>query len=294
MKEIPKITVGIIDRATEVRGLLKGEFLIESHLPISGRFSARVEEGAVVFWGEKDSEIFRSPLIRLKAIKDSTFTIFQVPIGTEFHWERREDQTFGRGELTLQPRSDGTLTATHQLEIEDYLKSVISSEMNESAPKEFLKAHAILSRSWLLAKKRHQRKREWFLPTPSNHTEREGEILRWYGQEEHDLFDVCGQDHCQRFYGFPKHLSRNVEEAVKETSGRVMVFQDEICDARYSKCCGGITEEFNTAWEDKPIPYLKSISDGTTSHPPIRTEKEASSWIHSTPEAYCNLKDKTL
>lgn len=294
MKEIPKITVGIIEGATEVRGDLKGKFFMETHLSISGRFSARPEEGIIILFDEKDSEILRSPVIRLKAIGDSTFTIYQVPIGKEFHWERREDQTFRGGELILQSQSDGTLTVIHQLGIEDYLKSVISSEMNEKAPKEFLKAHAILSRSWLLAIKRGERKGEVFLPNPTHQTKKEGEIIRWYGREEHELFDVCSQDHCQRYYGLPKSLSRKVEEAVGETSGRVMVFQDEVCDARYSKCCGGITEEFNTAWEDKKVPYLKSISDGTISHQPIQTEREASSWIHSSPKAYCNLKDKIL
>lgn len=294
MGKIPKITVGIIDHATELLGHLKGEFLLETHLPVSGRFSARVENGLIILRDENVSEIFRSQLIRLKPVKDSTFTLFQVPIGTQFHWERREDQTFGKGDLILRLRSDRTLTAIHELGIEDYLRSVISSEMNEKAPKEFLKAHAILSRSWVLARKMGERKREGFLPNLTNQTKKEEEIIRWYGKEEHEFFDVCSQDHCQRYYGFPMSLSRKVEEAVRETSGEVMIFQDEICDARYSKCCGGITEEFSTAWEDKKIPYLKSISDGTISYRPIQEEKEASLWIHSSPEAYCNLKDKTL
>lgn len=294
MEKTPKIAVGIIDRAAEAWGHLNGEFLFESDSSISGRFSARVDNGYVVFRDGKGSEILRSQLIRLKPIKGSTFTLFQVPLGTQFHWERREDQTFGGGDLILRARSDGTLTAIHELGVEDYLKSVISSEMNEKAPREFLKAHAILSRSWVLARERSERRREGFSPTLPTPTNKEDEIICWYGREEHDFFDVCSQDHCQRYYGLPKELSRGVEEAVRETSGRVMVFQNKICDARYSKCCGGITEEFNTAWEDVKIPYLGSISDGPVSYSPIRRETEASSWIHSKPKVYCNLKDRTL
>ncbi len=294
MKEIPKITVGIIDRATGVRGDLKGIFRVEKHLPLSGRFSASAEGGSIIFRGERGSEILRSESMRLKPTKDSTFTLFQVPIGTQFHWERKEDQTFAGGELVLYLRGDGTLTVIHEVGVEDYLKSVISSEMNERAPKEFLKAHAILSRSWLLAGKRSQKKRASFFPNLSHRPKREGEIIRWYDRGEHDLFDVCNQDHCQRYYGLPKSLPRRVEEAVEETFGRVMVSRDEICDARYSKCCGGITEEFSTAWEDKKVPYLRSISDGPVSYPPIRREDEVSSWICSTPEAYCSPKDPTL
>jgi len=294
MEKVPKIAVGIIDRATELQGDLKGEFQVESDRFITGPFSARAEGGLIAYRDKTGSEIFRSRLIRLNPVKESTFTLLQLPIGTQFHWERKEDQTFGGGELILRLRSDGTLTAIHELGLEDYLKSVISSEMNERAPKEFLKAHAILSRSWLLAWKMGQRKREGSLPTLSDQPEREGEIIRWYGREEHDLFDVCSQDHCQRYYGLPRSLSKNVEEAVTETFGRVMVFQDEICDARYSKCCGGITEEFSTAWEDKKVPYLKSIPDGPITYPPIRREDEASSWVHSTPEAYCRLNDRIL
>ncbi len=294
MEKTPKITVGIIDRTIEIQGDLKGKFLTESSLLLSGRFSARVENDLIVFRDDRGSEIFRSKLIRLKPFKDSTFTLLQMPTGTKFHWEKKDDQTFSGGELILRSRSDGTLSAIHELGVEDYLKSVISSEMNERAPKEFLKAHAILSRSWLLAGRREKRRSESNFSKPSNHKRGEEETITWYHREEHDLFDVCGQDHCQRYYGIPEGLSIKVKEAVEETSGKVMVYRDEVCDARYSKCCGGITEEFNTAWEDKKIPYLKSISDGPISYPPICREDEASAWIHSKPEAYCNLKDKIL
>jgi SpoIID/LytB domain protein len=122
----------------------------------------------------------------------------------------------------------------------------------------------------------------------------EGEVMRWYDREDHDLFDVCSDDHCQRYQGITKIVSRQAEEAVGETLGMVITLKDEICDARYSKACGGITEEFATAWDDKRVPYLKSILDALVPHQPIRTEEEASAWILSEPEAYCNTKDEGL
>ena len=119
-------------------------------------------------------------------------------------------------------------------------------------------------------------------------------MIRWYDREDHDLFDVCADDHCQRYQGITKIVSKQAEEAVRETRGMVITYQDEICDARYSKACGGITEEFDTAWDDKRVPYLASISDASVPHRPIRTEEEASRWILSDPEAYCNTKDEGL
>ena len=119
-------------------------------------------------------------------------------------------------------------------------------------------------------------------------------MIRWYDREDHDLFDVCSDDHCQRYQGITKIVSKQAEEAVRETRGMVITYQNEICDARYSKACGGITEEFDTAWDDKRVSYLTSISDAPVSHQPISTEEEASAWILSEPEVYCNTKDESL
>jgi SpoIID/LytB domain protein len=177
--------------------------------------------------------------------------------------------------------------------VEDYLTSVISSEMNPTAPIEFLKTHAIVSRSWLLAALRQEGKKEESSPL-AKRTVKEGEILRWYDRGDHDLFHVCADDHCQRYQGITKIASKQAEEAVRETGGRVITFQNKICDARYSKCCGGRTEEFNTAWHDQPVPYLRSVSDTPKPLKMIRTEEEASAWILSNPEAYCNTKDEGL
>jgi SpoIID/LytB domain protein len=259
--------------------------------PSSGRFSAKATAGIIVFTDEALREISRSKLIRLTAHEDSLFTLFNVTIGNRFHWERTEDQTF-QGNLILQVRDDGTITVINEISLENYLISVISSEMSSTAPIEFLKAHAILSRSWLLAGLDRKKKRKE-TAIPAEKTSKE-EVIRWHDREDHDLFDVCSDDHCQRYQGITKILSEQAEEAVRETRGMAITYQDEICDARYSKACGGLTEEFDTAWDGKRIPYLESISDASIFHPVIRTEEEARRWIISEPDVYCNTKDEAL
>jgi len=291
MKLPTKITVGITDRQIEITGCLNGNFRGDGFGFVTGQFSAKAEAGIIALYDHSHREITCTPSIRLTAHKGSTFTIFNVTIGNRFHWERTENQTF-QGDLILQLRKDGTITAINEIPLEDYLTSVISSEMNEAAPMEFLKAHAILSRSWLLAAL-DRRKNTKKKPVRQEKITEE-EVIHWYDRKDHDLFDVCADDHCQRYQGITKILSGQAEEAVRETCGMVITYQDKICDARYSKACGGLTEDFNTAWDDKRVPYLTSISDATVPHYPIRTEEEASAWILSEPEAYCNTKDEGL
>jgi len=293
VKSEPKITVGITDRQTEVFGRLDGDFLGDRLGPVSGWLSAKAVGEMIALTDETLCEICRSPLIRLTAGKGSTFTLFNVTIGKRFHWERTEDQTF-QGDLVLRSRRGGTISVINEIPLEDYLRSVISSEMNAAAPMEFLKAQAILSRSWLLAALGRRKKTEKTSVPGAKTTEREGEVIRWYEREDHDLFDVCSDDHCQRYQGVTKIISKQAEEAVRETNGMVITYRDEVCDARYSKCCGGVTEEFDTAWNDKQVPYLASISDASVSHQTIGTEEEASGWILSNPEAYCQTRDEPL
>jgi len=282
-----------MDRQTEVNGRLDGSFRGDGFGLVSGRFSGKATARMIVLFNQTNREIARSPSIKLTASKDSIFTLFNVTVGNRFHWERKEDQSF-QGDLILCPRKDGTITAINEIPLEDYLKSVISSEMSAEAPIEFLKAHAILSQSWLLAALDRKEKTKEVPIRTEKIIEKEGEVIRWYNREDHDLFDVCADDHCQRYQGITKIVSRQAEEAVGETLGMVITFKDEICDARYSKACGGITEEFETAWDDKQAPYLTSILDAPVSHQPIITEEEASVWILSEPEAYCNTKDEGL
>jgi SpoIID/LytB domain protein len=290
MKNEPKITVGIMDRQTEVIGRMNGNFRGEGLGAVTGRFSAKATTGVIVLFDEADHEICRSPSIKFKSQTGSTFSLFNVTIGDRFHWERREDQTF-QGDLFLRLQEGGTIAAINEIPVEEYLTSVISSEMSALSPTEFLKAHAILSRSWLLAALDRKKKRK---EPAKDMIENEGEVIRWYHREDHHLFDVCADDHCQRYHGITKIVSEQAEEAVRQTRGRVMTYQDGICDARYSKNCGGITEEFDTAWDDQQVPYLRSISDAPVTHQPIRTEEEASAWILSEPVVYCNTKDENL
>jgi SpoIID/LytB domain protein len=291
VKDQPKITVGIIDRQTEVFGRLNGKFRRDASSPASGRFSAKTTAGTIMLSDEAHREICRSKSIRLTGQEGSTFSLFNVTIGGSFHWERIEDQTF-QGDLVLLLRNDGTITVIDEILLEDYLKSVISSEMSGAAPKEFLKAHAILSRSWLLAALDHKKRANEISKSSENIMDEE--VIRWLDRENHDLFDVCADDHCQRYQGMTKIVSKQAEEAVHETRGMAITYHDEICDARYSKACGGITENFDTAWDNKKVSYLRSISDAPTPHRPITTEKEASAWILSNPEAYCFTKDERL
>ncbi len=288
----PFITVGIIDRRAEVSGRLDGRFTGCGAEPFSGTFSAFAEEGSIVLTDENRREITRAFFIRLIADTGSTFTLFNVTIGNRFHWERSEDQTFC-GNLILRAREDGTITAINEILMEEYLKSVISSEMSAGAPAEFLKAHAIMSRSWLMAALERKKNSEGG-SLPATSRESEGEVVRWYDREEHDLFDVCADDHCQRYQGITKINSEQAEQAGLQTRGIVMMHQNEICDTRYSKACGGLTEDFETAWDDKGVPYLKSVSDAAVAHAPVSNEEDASRWITSAPEAYCHTEDKAL
>ena len=294
-----------MDRQTEVRGRLDGDFRGDEFGPLSGGFSAKVDSGMIVLFDDAHREIVRSPSIRPTGQEESTLrlrqgteahsgqalTLFNVTIGSRFHWERTEDQTF-QGDLILLSRNDGTIAVINEIPLEDYLKSVISSEMSGAAPIEFLKAHAILSRSWLLAALDRKKKTKETFKSSEKITD--GEVTRWYDREEHDLFDVCADDHCQRYQGITKIVSKQAEEAVRKTRGMVITYQDEICDARYSKACGGLTENFDTAWDDKRVPYLESISDASVPHHPIGTEEEASAWILSASDAYCHTKDEGL
>jgi stage II sporulation protein D len=225
-------------------------------------------------------------------LASSAFAVPQMTIGIGFHWERQERQVF-RGILRIIKKGPG-LTLINDVSLEEYVTSVISSEMSASCPIELLRAHAVISRSWL-----------WFpkvRPSPGasptgrspNRGQDEGlsshEILRWYGRELHPDFDVCADDHCQRYQGITKAFSSAAAEAVRATAGEFLRYNGEICDARFSKCCGGIIEQYSTAWEDADIPYLRSFHDGPSQSIPSSAE----TWIRSAPPAYCNTRDAQL
>ncbi len=291
----PKIMVGIMDHQKEVRINLQGPFTIENARDITGVFVARAKKKDIVLYDEQERVLYRAQTVRLLNRDNSFFTLFNVTIGIDFHWEKQEEQTF-KGGIVLKIRTDSTLAVINEIDIEDYLESVISSEMNSSAPFEFLKAHAIISRSWLISALRQKKEGALNLNKKSsmdNTTNKRSPntIIRWYEQEGHDIYDVCADDHCQRYQGITKIITNRPLDAVKMTYGVVITYDGEVCDARYSKACGGITEEYRTAWKDTGVPYLISISDGPRPFKPITTETGARDWINSKPEAYCNTDD---
>jgi peptidoglycan hydrolase-like amidase len=281
--------VGIIDGQHEVSGYLAGTYMVEGSGPASGPFSARVSGGTIVLTRDNGHEIARGALIRLTAPAGAAFRLYNVTIGNSFHWERTEEQAF-QGGLILRLSGQGRLAAINEIAAEDYLESVVSSEMNAEAPFEFLKTHAILSRSWLLAALEHRR----LSGGPAGMQSIEGEIIRWYDREDHELFDVCADDHCQRYHGITKITSQQARAAVRATRGMAITYGGSICDARYSKACGGLTEDFRTAWEDRDVPYLTSISDAPTPFSALASEKDAVRFILSAPDAYCNTRDAAL
>jgi stage II sporulation protein D len=286
----PYIRVGIIDGCDGVQGALQGGFTAGEGELLEGEFSVAMQNGAALFSTVRG--VFRSKdEVVLRPAPGSRFVLRDVTIGIDFHWERKEDQIF-EGVLRLVARPDGRLAVINEISVEEYLKSVISSEMSAEAPLELLKAHAITSRSWLVAMLERERKNVGV--NPQRGWERDTEIIRWYDREDHDLFDVCADDHCQRYQGITRIISQAAASAVESTRGIFLVYNDEVCDARFSKSCGGISEMFENAWEEKHIPYLESVSDAPIEHRPLTDEAGAGQWIRSTPEAYCNTQDPQL
>jgi SpoIID/LytB domain protein len=286
----PRINVGICDGYPEIRGRLNGVYRTNGS-SLAGEFTARPREGAVGLYDAFGREILRSPEIRLFAEGRETFTLHGVTIGVRFHWERREEQTFS-GDLTLLPSGKGNLVAINDISVEEYLMSVVSSEMSGEAPFAFLKAHAIASRSWLVAMLRRGRESEG--GGREMEFRREGEIIRWYDREDHSLFDVCADDHCQRYQGITGRATGRAAEAVRATRGVFLIHEGAICDARYHKSCGGLTENFSTCWEERSVPYLSHVSDSARPHAPLRTERDAERWILSCPDVFCCTQDQDL
>ena len=272
--------------AERITAMLHGDYVIDgSDDRINGDVSAQYADGGILFNGVRYS------VLRLTPVSESEcfFTLCDVTIGVEFHWQRKETQSF-RGGIEFYA-ADGAVTVINNINAEEYLKSVISSEMNAHASLELLKAHAVISRSWLIAQ---ISKKGTDAKNGGKGMRADGnEIVKWYDRDDHDLFDVCADDHCQRYQGITKAYIPTVKRAVEETRGEVLVSDGEICDARFSKCCGGATEEFGYCWEDKDVEYLKGVRDSADEAPlpDLTTECEAEKWIAAEPEAFCNTSD---
>ena len=281
----PTIRVGIMS-AERITAMLHGDYVIDgSDDRINGDVSVQYADGGILFNGVRYS------VLRLTPVSESEcfFTLCDVTIGVEFHWQRKEAQSF-KGGIEFYA-ADGTVTVINDINAEEYLKSVISSEMNAHASLELLKAHAVISRSWLIAQ---ISKKGTDAKNGGKGMRADGnEIVKWYDRDDHDLFDVCADDHCQRYQGITKAYIPTVKRAVEETRGEVLVSDGEICDARFSKCCGGATEEFGYCWEDKDVEYLKGVRDSADEAqlPDLTTECEAEKWIAAEPEAFCNTSD---
>ena len=286
----PIISVGLIENAKEIRGNFNGYFELPTTIKLQCSFRVKNENGQAVLFDSEGVEVFRSQDIYCRSLNNATFTLNDVTIGINFHWERKEKQTF-EGDLRIRSNSDGTLSVLNKIEIEHYLQSVISSEMSAEAPFEMLKAHAITSRSWLVATLERQKRFRNVNINAQHALKTADEIIRWYDREDHAFFDVCADDHCQRYQGITKVMSKSAKEAVEATRGIFLVIDNEVCDARFSKACGGRTELFENCWEETPISYLHSISDSSVNYPPILNEADAERWVTSSPDVYCNTTD---
>lgn len=285
----PDVTVGIVS-AQKIHFSLNKPYLAKGE-KVLGEQVVEFSEGGVLWNGNQYSQLTFHP-----QSADASFSLSDVTIGVNFHWERKETQTF-LGTLRFVVESD-KIVAINELPVEKYLESVISSEMSATSSLELLKAHAVISRSWLLAQMKKRREVAESGNNFFSFTKKEDTLIRWYDREDHTLFDVCADDHCQRYQGITKETSPHVAEAIRQTKGQILMDGDEICDARFSKCCGGITEEFQYCWEDTPKTYLTAVRDIAlgVEHtlPNLTNEEEAEKRIRFNPPAFCNTQDKKI
>lgn len=285
----PDVTVGIVS-AQKIHFSLNKPYLAKGE-KVLGEQVVEFSEGGVLWNGNQYSQLTFHP-----QSADASFSLSDVTIGVNFHWERKETQTF-LGTLRFVVESD-KIVAINELPVEKYLESVISSEMSATSSLELLKAHAVISRSWLLAQMMKRREVAESGNNFFSFTKKEDTLIRWYDREDHTLFDVCADDHCQRYQGITKETSPHVAEAIRQTKGQILMDGEEICDARFSKCCGGITEEFQYCWEDTPKTYLTAVRDIAlgVEHtlPNLTNEEEAEKWIRFNLPAFCNTQDKKI
>ena len=289
-KQEPIVSVGIVS-GDEIRFQLNGTYTI-GNKEVTGKQIVKFKDGQILWDSVLYQELYFTP-----QNDDISFTLEDVTIGVDFHWERKEAQTF-LGKLRFVVDGD-KLWAINELPVERYLASVISSEMSATSSLELLKAHAVISRSWLLVQMRRRKAIEMGIQTasaPVKVSDEEGVV--WYDSDAHTLFDVCADDHCQRYQGITKATSPHVEEAIKATRGQLLMNGKEICDARFSKCCGGVSEEYEYCWDNTHKPYLLSVVDnaplGTAPTIDLTDEETAQEWILSSPKAFCNTKDAAV
>lgn len=284
----PQVTVGILSRET-IRFRLDGVFSGGDMSVVTGSQEVRVSDsGLFIIWNERS---YASLDFEPASYDGNTFEIQGVTIGVDFHWERKENQRF-KGGLRL-VISDGKITAINMIGVEDYLVSVISSEMKSTSSLPLLRAHAVISRSWLLTQMQSRNERITKKYRVGGKVSRDGEIIRWWDHEDHKDFDVCADDHCQRYQGISRIDSHVAAGAVRDTSGQVLIHEGKLCDTRFSKCCGGVFERFESCWEDISHPYLAPRRDNAEAncYPNLTTEENAMEWIMSRPTSFCSTTD---
>jgi len=290
----PNVNVGIVS-GQKIHFSLNKPYLAKGEM-VTGEQEVAFSEGGILWNGNQYSSLTFHP-----QSADASFSLSDVTIGVNFHWERKETQTF-LGTLHFVVESD-KICAINELPVERYLESVISSEMSATSSLELLKAHAVISRSWLLAQMKKRREVAESGNNFFSFVKKDDRLIRWYDREDHTIFDVCADDHCQRYQGITKETSPHVAEAIRQTKGQILMDGDDICDARFSKCCGGVTEEFQYCWEDTPKNYLSSVRDiiqgvksvgSAAPLPSLQDEAAADAWIRSNPPAFCNTTDKKI
>lgn len=287
MKE-PKVHVGILSE-TKIEFIFPDTYRVNEK-EVSGKQLVLFDNGKILWKNNRYDELLFEPLRE----ETDSFELLDVTIGINFHWERKENQRF-HGALKFIVE-DEKITGINVIHVEDYLTSVISSEMSATASLELLKAHAVISRSWLLAQIQKNKEIADINATYTASVQTEKEFIRWYDREDHMHFDVCADDHCQRYQGITRASTEMVEQAIQATRGQVLTSENKICDARFSKCCGGAFEEFQYCWEDVKHPYLVKQRDSkkATFLPDLRIHSEAEKWIRTSPDAFCNTKEKRI
>ena len=294
----------IVNRLTRTQpvlevGIMSGkEIEFEILTDGAGPRKAILREGKIEYDGALYDELFFGSQTPSTMFAEPSFALYGVTIGVNFHWERKEDQKFAGALKIIVDK--GQLIAVNVVGVEDYLLSVISSEMSATASEEFLKAHAVISRSWVMAqiassrKERHAEIPEGVCDVPSlvsdldsrlhRQTETDEadvvEYVKWYDHDDHHLFDVCADDHCQRYQGLTRATGKTVRKAIDTTWGQVLTYDGELCDTRFSKCCGGVMERFSVCWEDKDYGYLVPLSDAP-GHDPDQ-------------KCFCDTRDKEI
>lgn len=281
----PEISVGILS-ATRIEFILDGEFNFEGRT-YAGKHQIEYADGKILFDGQPFDKVQLIP-----KSENPIFTLLDVVIGIGFHWERKESQRFeGKLEFIVEGEK---ITAINRIPIESYLISVISSEMSATSSLELLKAHAVISRSWMLSQIEKKNNLEQSNTAYTSDTRTETEWIKWWDREDHANFDVCADDHCQRYQGITRASTslEAVKAAVNSTHGILLTFDGKICDARFSKCCGGAVEEFDNCWEPVKHPYLTKLYDNSNGVlPNLSVNANAEEWIRTSPEAFCNSKE---